>query len=174
MKAPSRAAAERSAAKPRRIEIRSQAATKNLEVMFAEAHYRWENPLSAEAFAAWRDQLTDKHDEVAGIHRKAVEQDRMVDPAPGAEVLAGAANAQAAREDRKAEVREDAAVPHAAVDDEPAQLPRLGHVLRVDIADRERVAVADDVLGHGEAQPDKGCRYGGHEHQAAMSSSGAT
>src|SRR5712691_8087111 len=34
-----------------------------------------------------------------------------------------------------------------------AHLPRLGHGLRVDVADRQRVVVADEVLGHGETHP---------------------
>ena len=42
----------------------------------------------------------------------------MVDPAARAVVLARAADAQAAREHRKAEVAEHRAVAHAAVDDE--------------------------------------------------------
>jgi hypothetical protein len=32
--------------------------------LFQAAHYDWNDPLSASAFAAWRDQLTRKHDEV--------------------------------------------------------------------------------------------------------------
>jgi len=32
--------------------------------LFSAAHYNWQNPLSAEAFAAWRDHLPDRQDEV--------------------------------------------------------------------------------------------------------------
>ena len=35
-----------------------------LESLFQVAHYSWEDPLSAKSFAAWRDQLPDKRDEV--------------------------------------------------------------------------------------------------------------
>jgi len=35
-----------------------------LESLFQAAHYSWEDPLSAKSFAAWRDQLPDKRDEV--------------------------------------------------------------------------------------------------------------
>lgn len=62
--------AERSAAKPRRVQIRTKNKTQSpqdLEAMFHSAHYRWENPLSADAYAAWRDQLADKNDVVADI-----------------------------------------------------------------------------------------------------------
>ncbi|HLM98062.1 MAG TPA: hypothetical protein VK335_02200 [Bryobacteraceae bacterium] len=35
-----------------------------LESLFQAAHYSWEDPLSAKSFAAWRDQLPDKRDEL--------------------------------------------------------------------------------------------------------------
>jgi len=35
-----------------------------LESLFQAAHYSWDDPLSAQSFAAWRDQLPDKRDEV--------------------------------------------------------------------------------------------------------------
>ena len=35
-----------------------------LESLFEAAHYSWDDPLSAQSFAAWRDQLPDKRDEV--------------------------------------------------------------------------------------------------------------
>ena len=35
-----------------------------LESLFLAAHYSWEDPLSAQSYAAWRDQLADKRDEV--------------------------------------------------------------------------------------------------------------
>ena len=35
-----------------------------LESLFRAAHYSWEDPLSAKSFSEWRDQLTDKRDEV--------------------------------------------------------------------------------------------------------------
>jgi len=35
-----------------------------LESLFAAAHYSWDDPLSAKSFAAWRNQLPDKRDEV--------------------------------------------------------------------------------------------------------------
>ena len=35
-----------------------------LESLFQAAHYSWADPLSAKSFAAWRDQLPDKRDEV--------------------------------------------------------------------------------------------------------------
>ena len=35
-----------------------------LESLFRAAHYSWEDPLSAKSFSEWRDQLSDKRDEV--------------------------------------------------------------------------------------------------------------
>ena len=35
-----------------------------LESMFRAAHYSWEDPLSARSYSEWRDQLSDKRDEV--------------------------------------------------------------------------------------------------------------
>jgi len=35
-----------------------------LESLFRAAHYSWEDPLSAKAYSEWRDQLSDKRDEV--------------------------------------------------------------------------------------------------------------
>lgn len=35
-----------------------------LESLFREAHYSWEDPLSAKSFSEWRNQLPDKRDEV--------------------------------------------------------------------------------------------------------------
>jgi hypothetical protein len=35
-----------------------------LESLFQAAHYSWDDPLSAKSFAAWRDQLPDKRDEL--------------------------------------------------------------------------------------------------------------
>lgn len=35
-----------------------------LESLFRAAHYSWEDPLSARSYAEWRDQLSDKRDEV--------------------------------------------------------------------------------------------------------------
>ena len=42
----------------------SDAGAIGLESLFQAAHYSWEDPLSAQSFAAWRDQLADKRDEV--------------------------------------------------------------------------------------------------------------
>jgi hypothetical protein len=71
------AAADAHPAKPRRIQIRtkdrsltgaSSAADTNelssLQVLFREAHYDWNDPLSAKSYQAWRDALVDKQDEV--------------------------------------------------------------------------------------------------------------
>src|SRR5258706_3806204 len=44
----------------------------DLEALFASAHYSWENPLSAEAYAAWRNQLTEKRDEVRATNTEYV------------------------------------------------------------------------------------------------------
>jgi len=38
--------------------------TAALESLFQSAHYSWEDPLSAKSYADWRDQLSDKQDEV--------------------------------------------------------------------------------------------------------------
>lgn len=43
--------------------VRSDAIA-GLQSLFEDAHYSWEDPLSAKSFSDWRDQLTDKHDEV--------------------------------------------------------------------------------------------------------------
>jgi hypothetical protein len=79
------AAAESKPSGPRRIQIRTRTrsltrvvgssttvAKKDaggdslvaLESLFRAAHYSWENPLSAKAYADWREQLPDKMDEV--------------------------------------------------------------------------------------------------------------
>src|SRR5271169_6219162 len=78
------AAADSRPATPRRIQIRTRAqrltrlvgsgslaktgagvdSTAGLESLFNAAHYSWEDPLSAKSFSEWRDQLTDKRDEV--------------------------------------------------------------------------------------------------------------
>ena len=60
---------------PRRIRIRTHdrtfvrgsgnAAEPQLQSLFMQAHYTWDDPLSASAFRAWRDSLADRHDEVA-------------------------------------------------------------------------------------------------------------
>jgi len=78
------AAADSRPPTPRRIQIRTRAqrltrvvgsgslaktgagsdSMAGLESLFHAAHYSWEDPLSARSFAEWRDQLTDKRDEV--------------------------------------------------------------------------------------------------------------
>jgi hypothetical protein len=71
------AAADAHPGKPRRIQIRTKdrsltrasgAADSNelssLQVLFREAHYDWNDPLSAKSYQAWRDALVDKQDEV--------------------------------------------------------------------------------------------------------------
>jgi len=40
------------------------AALNSLQAMFARANYSWTDPLSAQSFQAWRDQLPDKRDQV--------------------------------------------------------------------------------------------------------------
>ena len=40
------------------------AAAEPLETLFASARFNWQDPLSARSYAAWRDQLADKRDEV--------------------------------------------------------------------------------------------------------------
>jgi len=42
----------------------AEESTAALESLFQLAHYSWEDPLSARAYAEWRDQLSDKRDEV--------------------------------------------------------------------------------------------------------------
>ncbi len=78
--------AEPHSGKPRRIQIRTrkqrvtrqigsdrQPATSEtgdlsqIEALFQSAHYSWEDPLSARSYQAWRDQLSDKRDEVTTI-----------------------------------------------------------------------------------------------------------
>jgi hypothetical protein len=39
-------------------------ALSSLQVMFREAHYDWDDPLSAKSYLAWRSSLVDKHDQV--------------------------------------------------------------------------------------------------------------
>jgi len=39
-------------------------AAEPLETLFASARFNWQDPLSARSYAAWRDQLADKRDEV--------------------------------------------------------------------------------------------------------------
>jgi hypothetical protein len=72
--------------KPRRIQIRTRdrrltrpavaaqktglgatdtGALDSLEAMFQRANYNWTNPLSAQSFQAWRNQLADKRDQVS-------------------------------------------------------------------------------------------------------------
>jgi len=79
------AAADSRPPTPRRIQIRTRAqrvtrvvgnagsvakmgagadSMDGLESLFRAAHYSWEDPLSAKSFAEWREQLTDKQDEV--------------------------------------------------------------------------------------------------------------
>jgi len=71
------AAADGLPQKPRRIQIRTRDhsltrvagaadtdALRSLQVMFQAAHYDWADPLSAKAYQAWRDRLTDKEDAV--------------------------------------------------------------------------------------------------------------
>jgi hypothetical protein len=40
-------------------------ASNSLEAMFERAHYSWTDPLSAQSFQAWRNQLPDKRDQVS-------------------------------------------------------------------------------------------------------------
>jgi hypothetical protein len=64
------AAADAHPGKPRRIQIRTKDriltpdALSSLQVLFHQAHYDWDNPLSAKSYQAWRDSLADKRDEV--------------------------------------------------------------------------------------------------------------
>jgi len=78
------AAADSRPLTPRRIQIRTRAqrltrvvgsgslartsagadSTAGLESLFRAAHYSWADPLSAKSFSEWRDQLTDRRDEV--------------------------------------------------------------------------------------------------------------
>jgi hypothetical protein len=64
------AAADAHPGKPRRIQIRTKDriltpdALSSLQVLFHQAHYDWDNPLSAKSYQAWRDTLVDKRDEV--------------------------------------------------------------------------------------------------------------
>ncbi|MBV8907005.1 MAG: hypothetical protein JOZ22_25475, partial [Acidobacteriia bacterium] len=44
------------------------AGLKHVEALFVNAHYGWEDPLSAHAFAAWRSRLRQKHDRMTSVH----------------------------------------------------------------------------------------------------------
>ena len=46
------------------VETTVETTNQPIELMFASAHYPWQDPLSADAFAQWRAQLGDKHDTV--------------------------------------------------------------------------------------------------------------
>jgi hypothetical protein len=65
------AAADAHPGKPRRIQIRTKDriltpdALSSLQVLFRQAHYDWDDPLSAKSYQVWRDALTDKRDSVA-------------------------------------------------------------------------------------------------------------
>jgi hypothetical protein len=77
-KASAREAAAPRPKKARRIRVRTRARSfvraasappdstesEDLRKLFAEAHYSWDNPLSADSYRAWRDQLADKQDSV--------------------------------------------------------------------------------------------------------------
>ncbi len=43
----------------------------SLAGLFASAHYNWEEPLSARSYASWRDQLSEKRDEVETVRQGA-------------------------------------------------------------------------------------------------------
>jgi hypothetical protein len=64
------AAADAHPGKPHRIQIRTKDriltpdALSSLQVLFHQAHYDWDHPLSAKSYQAWRDALADKRDEV--------------------------------------------------------------------------------------------------------------
>jgi anti-sigma factor RsiW len=75
-------AAERSIAGERHIRVRTRAraftrsavyvrnpaaSSDSLAVLFASANYSWDQPLSARAYASWRDQLSNKSDEVETV-----------------------------------------------------------------------------------------------------------
>jgi hypothetical protein len=80
------AAADLTLPKGRRLEIRTRTrrftrpprfgrqlaadvdAQASVAALFQAAHYSWEDPLSARSYQAWRDQLSDKRDEVATLH----------------------------------------------------------------------------------------------------------
>jgi hypothetical protein len=65
------AAEHQSTSKIRQVRIRTRTRTvtradsADLQALFASAHYSWENPLSAESYTAWHNQLTDKRDSVS-------------------------------------------------------------------------------------------------------------
>ena len=50
--------------RPARMSSETQPAMADLEALFNRANFSWEDPLSARAFARWRDRLPDKQDEV--------------------------------------------------------------------------------------------------------------
>ena len=64
------AAADAHPGKPRRTQIRtkdrilSPGALSSLQVLFHQAHYDWDDPLSAKSYQAWRDTLVDRREEV--------------------------------------------------------------------------------------------------------------
>jgi hypothetical protein len=80
------AAADLTPAKGRRLQIRTRTrrftrpprfhqqlagdvnAQASVAALFQAAHYSWEDPLSARSYQAWRDQLSDKRDQVAKLH----------------------------------------------------------------------------------------------------------
>ena len=75
------AAADSRPPRARRLQIRTRtrrfirpqelavdvAAQASVAALFQAAHYSWEDPLSARSYQAWRDQLSDKRDEVARL-----------------------------------------------------------------------------------------------------------
>ena len=64
------AAADAHPGKPRRIQIRAKDriltpdALSSLQTLFRQAHYDWDDPLSAKSYQAWREGLADKREEV--------------------------------------------------------------------------------------------------------------
>lgn len=67
-------AAEPSAAsKARRVQFKTRRGNDaRLRGMFERTHFDWEQPLSARAFAAWRNQLPEKHDDVQHSEKDGV------------------------------------------------------------------------------------------------------
>ena len=47
------------------LSVPDAAASNSIEAMFERANYSWTDPLSAQSFQAWRDQLPDKRDQVS-------------------------------------------------------------------------------------------------------------
>ena len=135
------AAADSSPVKVRRIQIRTrqQSITRlvgphvainaadhqtasSLQGLFLAAHFDWDDPLSAKAFQSWRNQLSDKHDDVVPEHERY-----LVRTGTHTGTLASATLTLRARDlgpvEERLEFRNQDWVEITALNDEPAPVP---------------------------------------------------